>query len=67
VALGNWVFFIFIARAVTLFIIGIDFGMKLVFISQLEVDVIVFRCVVVANQLAISWDRCAFLDNNLLL
>jgi hypothetical protein len=67
VALGNWVFFIFIARAVTLFIVGIDFGMKLVFISQLEVDVIVFRCVVVANQLAISWDRSAFLDNNLRL
>ena len=56
VPLGNWVFFIFIARAVTLLVIWIGFSVKLVFVSQLEVGVIVFRGVVVANQLAISWD-----------
>jgi hypothetical protein len=65
VPLGDWVFFILVTRSVTLLIIWISFGMKLVFISQLEIDVIVFRGVVVANQLAISWDRLAFLDNDL--
>jgi hypothetical protein len=65
VALGDWVLLVLVAGARTLLVIWIGFDVELVFISELKVGVVFFRGFVIANQLAISWDRCSFLDNDL--
>jgi hypothetical protein len=65
VALSDWVLLVLIAGAVALLVIWIAFDVELVLISELEVSLIFFRGFVVANQLAISWDGCSFLNNDL--